>query len=377
MARADAPTSAPTPAALAAPLVRAIATAHATDHGDRRASVIVVGIDGRSGSGKSTIAATAADALRAELGIDVAVVEGDDFYGGGSAATWDARSVEERVERVIDWRAERRLLEALRAGDPGEPGDPGAPATYRPFDWDADDWDADEVPLGDPVEVAPAPVVLLEGAYSCRPELADLLDLRVLVDVPTEVRRSQLLGREGDDYRADWEARWSAAENRYFGEVVPAEGFDLVLGWSAPTVTAIHIAPATRLATKAVERAEVEAGRGIVGDRYHGTKHRHVTVQSAADLAEAAAELGAPIDPADTRRNVTISHGVIPTRPGERMRIGEVELEVVRIAAPCKLLDDGIAPGARHALRRRAGTVLRALTSGEIAVGDEVELGQP
>lgn len=142
----------------------------------------------------------------------------------------------------------------------------------------------------------------------------------------------------------------------------------------APTVVAIHIAPATRLAMKAVDRVEAEAGKGLVGDRYHGTRHRHVTVQSAADLAEAAAELGAPIEPASTRRNITLSHGDIPTKPGVRIAISGVVLEVVRVAAPCKLLDDGIAPGARHALRRRAGTVFRVLGSGPIALGDVADL---
>ena len=142
----------------------------------------------------------------------------------------------------------------------------------------------------------------------------------------------------------------------------------------APTVVAIHIAPATRLAMKAVDRVEAEAGKGLVGDRYHGTRHRHVTVQSAADLAEAAAELGAPIEPSSTRRNITLSHGDIPTKPGVRIAISGVVLEVVRVAAPCKLLDDGIAPGARHALRRRAGTVFRVLGSGPIALGDVADL---
>ena len=141
-----------------------------------------------------------------------------------------------------------------------------------------------------------------------------------------------------------------------------------------PTVTAIHIAPATRLPMKAVASVDVEAGKGLVGDRYHGTRHRHVTIQSAADLAVAAAELGAPIDPGSTRRNITISDGDIPTSPGARIAIGAVELEVVRIAAPCKLLDDVIGDGARIALRRRAGTVFRALTSGTITLGDPVDL---
>ena len=143
---------------------------------------------------------------------------------------------------------------------------------------------------------------------------------------------------------------------------------------TTPTVVAIHTAPATRLAMKSVPSVEAEAGKGLVGDRYHGTRHRHVTIQSAADLAEAAAELGAPVDAAATRRNITISDGLIPTKPGEHLRIGDVDLEVVRIAAPCKLLDDLIGDGARHALRRRAGTVFRVLSSGTITVGDPVDL---
>lgn len=144
-----------------------------------------------------------------------------------------------------------------------------------------------------------------------------------------------------------------------------------------PTVAAIHIAPATRLPMRAVDAVEAEAGRGLVGDRYHGTKHRHVTVQSGEALAEAATAHGAPIDAADTRRNITVSAGIVPSTPGHRFTVGEVEVEVVRIAAPCKLLDDVIGPGAKDALRRRAGSVCRILTSGTIRVGDSVDLRPP
>jgi MOSC domain-containing protein YiiM len=140
-------------------------------------------------------------------------------------------------------------------------------------------------------------------------------------------------------------------------------------------VIALHIAPATRLPMKAVDSVQVEAGVGIVGDRYHGTKHRHVTVQSAESLAAATEEHGAPVEAGATRRNITIADGEVPSKPGDRITIGTVELEVVRIAAPCKLLDDVIGDGARTALRRRAGSVCRALTSGPIAIGDEVAFG--
>ena len=104
-------------------------------------------------------------------------------------------------------------------------------AEWHPFDWEADDWASDTVPLAPQPVIAPAgAVVILEGAYSCRPELHDVLDLRVLLDTPADVRRQRLLEREGEAYRTDWEARWSAAEEHYFGTVMPPSRFDLILG---------------------------------------------------------------------------------------------------------------------------------------------------
>jgi MOSC domain-containing protein YiiM len=128
---------------------------------------------------------------------------------------------------------------------------------------------------------------------------------------------------------------------------------------------------------QARESVEVEAGKGIVGDRYHGTKHRHVTVQSAESLAQATAAYGAEVPAHLTRRNLTLDEGVVPREPGTRLRVGPALLEVVRVAAPCKLLDDTIGRGAQEALRRRAGSVCRVLEGGVISVGDGAELDAP
>lgn len=57
-----------------------------------------------------------------------------------------------------------------------------------------------------------------------------MVDRRVLLDTPEEVRRQRLLDREGNQYRADWEARWAEAELHYFATVMPPGAFDLVLG---------------------------------------------------------------------------------------------------------------------------------------------------
>ena len=139
-----------------------------------------------------------------------------------------------------------------------------------------------------------------------------------------------------------------------------------------PTVVSIHIAPARRLPTRSVASVEAEAGVGLVGDRYHGSRHRHVTLQALDALEAAAMELGRPVDPGLTRRNVTITGAEVPTSPGTPVTIGSVRLEVVRIAAPCRLLDEALGPGAARALHDRGGTVLRLLGSGTIRVGDEV-----
>jgi MOSC domain-containing protein YiiM len=141
-----------------------------------------------------------------------------------------------------------------------------------------------------------------------------------------------------------------------------------------PRLQTIHVAKGSRLPMRSVETAEVEAGKGIVGDRYHGTRHRHVSVQSAESLAQSAAEYGAEVPAALTRRNVTLDEGEVPREPGARIRVGPVLLEVVRVAAPCKLLDDTIGRGAQEALRRRGGSIFRVIEGGTIRVGDEVVL---
>ena len=173
---------------------------------------LLVAIDGRSGAGKSTLA-RAVGALVGAL-----VIDGDDFYRGGTDAYWDALDPAQKVDLVIDWERQRSLLVRLGRGEA---------VTWRPYDWDADDGR-----LGAPITAGPAAVVLLDGAYSARTELAPLLGLRVLLDAPRDTRRERLLRREGERDRAQWEARWGAAEDLYFEAMMPPEAFDLVLDGS-------------------------------------------------------------------------------------------------------------------------------------------------
>jgi MOSC domain-containing protein YiiM len=140
------------------------------------------------------------------------------------------------------------------------------------------------------------------------------------------------------------------------------------------TVAALHVAPGSRLPMRAVPSVTVETARGILGDRYHGSRHRQVSVQSQTALLEAAELFGAPVPAELTRRNITLADGVVPREPGALLTVGPVLLEVVRVAAPCKLLDDTIGRGAQEALRRRGGSICRVLEGGPVSVGDPVDL---
>jgi uridine kinase len=168
---------------------------------------LLVALDGRSGTGKSTLARLLAERVAG------AVIEGDDFFAGGVEVRRD--SPRERALSCIDWRRQREVLLTLRAG---------RPATWRAFDWEAFDGRL----CAEPAACEPARVVLLEGVYSGRPGLADLLDLRLLLTAPPEVRRARLLSREGA--LGPWELQWHEAEDWYFGEGIGEDAFDLVLG---------------------------------------------------------------------------------------------------------------------------------------------------
>ncbi len=136
------------------------------------------------------------------------------------------------------------------------------------------------------------------------------------------------------------------------------------------TVVDLFVAPASRLAMKSVRSVVAETGRGLVGDRYEGTRHRHVSVFSTGEMADANERFGSTIDPALTRRNVLLDAGRLPRTPGTLLTVGTVQLEVVRDAAPCKMLDSEIGDGAKTAMRRRAGMICRVLDGGEIHIGD-------
>jgi uridine kinase len=178
---------------------------------------LVIAFDGGSGAGKSTLAVMLAEQLNATL------IQSDDFYAANiSDAEWEALSPQALAESAIDWRRLRtEALEPLRAGKP---------ARWHPFDFVAGVRPDGTYAMSQNVEERqPAAVIVLDGAYSTRPELADLIDLSILVDVPLAVRHERLAAREDAEFLAAWHARWDVAEEYYFTVVRPKTAFDLVV----------------------------------------------------------------------------------------------------------------------------------------------------
>jgi uridine kinase len=177
-----------------------------------RAAPLLVAFDGGSGAGKSTLVA----AVAAEL--EATVVESDDFFSNDSTgAQWKVRTAAERMALCIDWR--RLRIEAL------DPLLAGRTASWHPFDFARPGTGL----ATDVVTRRPAPVILLDGVYSSRPELADLIDFTVLVDTPASLRSERHDQREHAD-DAGWHAMWDVAEDYYFTHVRPPSSFDLIVG---------------------------------------------------------------------------------------------------------------------------------------------------
>ena len=155
---------------------------------------------------------------------EVALVRLDDFYQTViPESEWSHKTVEQRLNGVFDWsRVRSQALEPLRAGRPGR---------WHAFDFMRGLGWAGTYSLKEEVtQVAPAPTILIEGAYSASPPLRDLIDLAVLVDLQSKMRHLRTAAR-GDDteFLAKWHEIWDDVETYYFEHVCLPDSFELVI----------------------------------------------------------------------------------------------------------------------------------------------------
>ncbi len=178
---------------------------------------IVVALDGKSGSGKSTLALLVAEDVHAAL------IQLDDFFAVSIPdAEWDTKTVEQRATDCFEWQRVRS--EAL------EPLLSGRAARWYPFDFDAGlRPDGTYGMKSTYVEIEPAPVILLDGNFSTGPQLVDLVNLTVLVEVLDIERGPRLERRQDPNFLQLWHTRWDAVEEYYYTSVRPRGSFDLVV----------------------------------------------------------------------------------------------------------------------------------------------------
>ena len=150
----------------------------------------------------------------------------------------------------------------------------------------------------------------------------------------------------------------------------------------AGKVVAIHIAAGAAEPPRAVDEVRAEPGRGLEGDRYYlrtGTYSkkwdpgREVTLIEIETLEALARDFGIELAPAPTRRNLVTRGVALNHLVSRRFRVGEVELEGVRLCEPCGHLERLTVAGTLRALVHRGGLRARIVTGGLIRAGDPVQ----
>jgi uridine kinase len=153
-----------------------------------------VGIGGRGGAGKSTLAARIERAQ---------VVSTDEFWDGDEFELSRLRS---------------EVFEPLLAG---------REARYAAWDWDARH-------PGGVRTVEPRGMVVVEGVCALHRMFRDDYDVRVWVEAPYETRLARGVARDGEEARSTWVERWMPSEDRYVGRDDPIACADLVVDGSRP-----------------------------------------------------------------------------------------------------------------------------------------------
>ena len=172
-----------------------------------RTATRIVAIDGAGGSGKTTLAATVAELLDG-----APIVHGDDFYRPMPEHEREQLNAQQGYHRYFDWeRLRDQVLTPLRAD---------RTARFQSFDWATGQ-------VGAWHEAAPGDVVIVEGVYCARPDLAPYYHFTVYVDTPREtcLQRMRARGQNTDG----WITRWRAAEDYYLHTTRPQTRVQLLV----------------------------------------------------------------------------------------------------------------------------------------------------
>lgn len=166
---------------------------------------LVLALDGRCGSGKTTLAAMLAQQFPACI-----TLRTDDFY---LPPAQRIRGWEKTPCANMDLARLQR--EALR------PAYEGQPVQYRAYSCREGTYQPAQ-------ELAAQPLVILEGSYSHHPLLTRYETLRVFLTCSKAEQTRRLQAREGERY-ANFAARWIPLEEGYFAEYRVEETADFAV----------------------------------------------------------------------------------------------------------------------------------------------------
>ncbi len=155
-------------------------------------NVYTIAIDGRSASGKTSLAKLLAEKIGAE------VIHMDDFFLPKELRT------EERLTmpggNVHYERFREQVLPFLKKEEP---------FVYQKFDCSV-------MELGEECQINASKLRIVEGAYSCHPLLGDYMDMKIFLDISSKEQMARILERDGETKAKVFEQRWIPMEEAYF-----------------------------------------------------------------------------------------------------------------------------------------------------------------
>ena len=145
----------------------------------------------------------------------------------------------------------------------------------------------------------------------------------------------------------------------------------------------IYIASESRGAVTQLMSATLEAGKGIIGDRYHGKAEKliaagklipdnHLTLIAKEELDEFLSNHDATIDYGDFRRSIITSGIDLNALVDKEFFIADVVCMGIQLCEPCAFLAASVHGAVLPDLVHKGGLRAIIVTGGNIKAGDEI-----